>query len=67
MTSMHRVRHQNAYRAGCRDGARAMAEAILALLPREHHDDLDRLTERVVSREDWQRIPNDRRKSDGED
>lgn len=52
----NRIRHENAYRAGAREGIRDFLADLLALTPAEAHDDLKRLAANVAARPKYQRI-----------
>ncbi|WP_157403969.1 hypothetical protein [Paracoccus sp. N5] len=54
--SKHRIRHENAYRAGARAGVLALLEALIAVTPEAAHAALRRLAERVAGQFAFQRI-----------
>lgn len=54
--SKHRIRHENAYRAGAREGIRDFLADLLALTPAEVHADLQRLAANLIARPKYQRI-----------
>lgn len=58
--SKHRIRHQNAYRAGIRDGVMIFLAALLAVTPQAAHAALRHLAERIVGRPEHQRIERDK-------
>ncbi|MBT0779568.1 hypothetical protein [Paracoccus sp. pheM1] len=58
--SKHRIRHENAYRKGGRDGIRDFLDDLLALTPAEVHADLKRLATNVAARPKYQRIERDK-------
>ncbi len=52
----HRIRHENAFRAGAREGVRDFLTDLLALTPPATHGDLKRLAANVIARPKFQRI-----------
>lgn len=58
--SKHRIRHENAYRAGAREGIRDFLADLLALTPAAAHCDLRRLAANVAARPKYQRIERDK-------
>ncbi|MFC3568391.1 hypothetical protein [Paracoccus simplex] len=55
----HRNRHENAFRAGAREGIRDFLADLLALTPPAAHADLKRLAANVAARPKYQRIEKD--------
>lgn len=54
--SKHRIRHENAFRAGGREMAREILDDLLALTPVEAHANLRAIFNRNTDRPKWQRI-----------
>lgn len=54
--SKHRIRHENAFRAGAREGIRDFLADLLALTPPEAHGNLRKLAASVSERPKYQRI-----------
>lgn len=52
----HRIRHENAFRAGAREGIRDFLADLMALTPVEVHADLQRLAANLIARPKYQRI-----------
>lgn len=56
----NRIRHQNAYRAGIRDGVMIFLATLLAVTPRAAHAALQRIADRIVGLPEHQQIERDR-------
>lgn len=54
MIPKHRNRHVNAFRAGCRQGIEDFAEEFIKLLPPEYHNDLYRMRDNLLKKEEYQ-------------
>ncbi len=63
----HRIRHENAFRAGAREGVRDFLADLLALTPPATHGDLKRLAANVIARPKFQRIDRHAQKAGGGD